>query len=117
MTSLIDIRCLTTEYLYTNKVLEIPLNIVNFRLFQFLPKQKKSIMKNLSIASLFAVFVIAAGFTFQPKPWVAPDKVAKTANPQKMMPLLFLQVRHCGEHIVHHAMVKPVWVMVLKQPS
>ena len=40
-------------------------------------------MKNLSIASLFAVFVIAAGFTFQPKPWVAPDKVAKTANPQK----------------------------------
>ncbi len=40
-------------------------------------------MKNLSILSVLAVFVIAAGFTFQPKPWPVPDKDAKTANPQK----------------------------------
>ncbi|MEN9684801.1 MAG: hypothetical protein RLZZ28_587 [Bacteroidota bacterium] len=41
-------------------------------------------MKKLSTLSLIAVFVIAAGFTFiQAKPWAAPDKAAKTANPVK----------------------------------
>lgn len=40
-------------------------------------------MKNLSILSVLAVFVIAAGFTFQTKPWPVPEKAAKTANPQK----------------------------------
>ena len=40
-------------------------------------------MKNLSIATVLAIFVIAAGFTFQPKPWVVPDKSAKMVNPQK----------------------------------
>lgn len=40
-------------------------------------------MKKLTSLSVFAVFVITAGFTFQPKPWPVPDKAAKTANPQK----------------------------------
>lgn len=41
-------------------------------------------MKNVSIASLLAIFVLAAGFTFvQNKPWTVPEKPAKTANPIK----------------------------------
>ncbi|MBI2283373.1 MAG: c-type cytochrome [Bacteroidetes bacterium] len=40
-------------------------------------------MKNLTILSVLSVFVIAAGFTFQPKPWPVPDKAAKAVNPQK----------------------------------
>lgn len=41
-------------------------------------------MKNVFIASILAVFVIAAGFTYsQVKPWPVPDKAAKTVNAVK----------------------------------
>ncbi len=41
-------------------------------------------MKNISILSLLAVFVLATSFTFiQPKPWPVPDKNAKIPNPIK----------------------------------
>jgi len=41
-------------------------------------------IKIFSIVTIAAVTIMSAGFTFiQPKPWTAPDKAAKTANPVK----------------------------------
>lgn len=41
-------------------------------------------MKNVTIASLLVIFVLAASFTFiQNKPWTVSEKCAKTANPVK----------------------------------
>lgn len=41
-------------------------------------------IKFLSVLTIGCLTLMATGFTFiQPKPWVAPDKSAKTANPVK----------------------------------